>query len=685
MRAPLSILAALAVVTALLPGQQEPPAERLSPERLWQLQRLSGLALHPDGSRLLCTVTRADLGANKNVPQVCELDLRAPGAVLRPVAAGSGAVWSPDGQGFAVATANGISIVPRDGSAPRERPCPGGIDNLSWSPDGSRFAFTRSVQVAPTLRDQQPDLPLAQARTYDALMVRHWDRWLDGSHSHLFVVPAGGDGAARDLMAGDRVDTPMPPFGGKEQICWSPDGKRLCYTARRVADPARSTDSSLWLVDANGGSHVNLTPELPGYDQDPSWSPDGRYIAFCSMARAGFEADRVRLFVHDTTAQTNTELLPTFDASVHGLCWSPDSQTLFFTSETEGTTQAFRVALAERRAVAITSGRHQLAELQVAPDGRTLYALRATMERPAEIVRIDVPTGAITTLTDQNGELLRGLALPDVRAEWFEASDGKRIHAWVLTPPGFDQRRRHPLLLVCQGGPQSMVGQGFSFRWNYHLMAAQGYVVVAPNRRGLPGFGQQWNDQISRDWGGQAMQDLLSVTDAMRARPYVDPARCAAAGASFGGYSVYWLMGNAGDRFACMIAHCGVFHLESMYLSTEELWFVDWDLGGPYWLSPEVARDYQRFSPHRYVQDWRTPLLVIHGELDYRVPLEQGLQAFTAAKLRAVPSRLVTFPSAGHWITKPQDGLLWQREFFGWLDRYCGPRRGDEGSQGERK
>jgi dipeptidyl aminopeptidase/acylaminoacyl peptidase len=382
----------------------------------------------------------------------------------------------------------------------------------------------------------------------------------------------------------------------------------------------------------------------------------------------------VRLFLHDLEAGTNRELLPDFDASVHDVHWSADGTRLFFTVETEGTTQVYSTTLANPKALPVTKGRHALANLQVAPDGQTLYALRATMERPSEVVRIDVPTGAITAVTDLNGAIYRTLALPHVDAEWFDATDGKKVHAWIVRPPDFDSGKQHPFVLFCQGGPQSMVGQSFSFRWCFHLMAAQGYVVAAVNRRGLPGFGQAWNDQISRDWGGQAMQDLLAVADAMQARPYIDRARSAAVGASFGGYTVYWLMGNAGDRFACMIAHCGVFNLESMFLSTEEQFFVDWDLGGPFWASSEIETGYRRFSPHRYVQNWKTPLLVIHGEKDFRVPYDQGLQAFTAAQIRGVPSRLLMFPDEGHWILKPQNGVLWQREFFAWLQRYCGPR-----------
>ena len=645
--------------------------QRLTPETLAQLQKVGELAVSPDGRHLLYTVRTPDLAANRSKAQVWLLPL-APLQKASVVGDGSSPVWLGSGS-YAYVGRDGIVVASFDQDATTSIAVPGGVSNLSSSPTGSHFAFTQAVAVDKPVTAAHPDLPKANARAYDDLMVRHWDTWGDGTYSHLFVQPMGNQ-KPLDLLAGERVDTPMPPFGGAEQITWSPDGKELCYTARRVPDPETSTDSSLWVVPVGGGEAKNLTPGMPGYDQDPAWSPDGKWIAFASMARAGFEADKLRLMLHERATGKNTELLPSFDASVHELRWTADSQRLFFTVETEGTTQVYTTSLTKPAAVAVTKGRHALSGLQVAADGRVLYALRTTMERPAEVVRIDAQTGAIEALTDCNGPVFAGLQLPQIDGEWFDATDGKKIHAWIVKPPQFDPAKKYPFVLYCQGGPQSMVGQGFSFRWNFHLMASKGYVVAAVNRRGLPGFGQAWNDQISKDWGGQAMQDLLSVCDAMQARPYIDKARSAAVGASFGGYTVYWLMGNAGDRFAAMIAHCGVFNLESMYLATEELWFVNWDLGGPYWRSPEVADLYRRFSPHRYVQNWKTPLLVIHGEKDFRVPYDQGLQAFTAAQLQGVPSRLLMFPEEGHWVLQAQNGVLWQREFFGWLDRWCGDK-----------
>lgn len=649
--------------------------EVLTPEMLVALKRVGSPALSPDGRHLLYTVTSPDVVANKSTTEVFLLDTESK-AAPRSVGAGSSPTWLPDSQHFAVVTKEGLTVHQVGSQFVLPVEVPEGVSNLRWSPTGNAFSYTQEVKVDQIAADVYADLPHANARVYDDLMVRHWDKWSEGRFSHLFVRPFSVDGQsageAADLLAGERVHTPLPPFGGVEQIAWSPDGKELCYTARRVPDPEASTDSSLWIVSAEGGEHRSITHGMPGYDQDPVYSPDGRYVAFSSMERAGFEADRARLMLHDRKSSTNKELLPSFDASPHNVRWSADSSRIFFTADVQGTTQLFETPISEPSPRQITRGRHALSAIQVAPDARTVYALRTSMERAAEVVSVDVETGQIVAVTDVNGEAFANLTLPVIDGEWFEATDGQKVHAWIVKPPGFDPAKKYPFILYCQGGPQSMVGQSFSFRWNFHLMAAEGYVVAAVNRRGLPGFGQAWNDQISKDWGGQAMADLLSVADAMQARPYVDKARSAAVGASFGGYTVYWMMGNSGDRFACMISHCGVFNLESMYLATEELFFVNWDLGGPYWTSEATADLYQRFSPHRYVQNWKAPLLVIHGEKDYRVPYDQGLQAFTAAQVQGVPSRLLMFPEEGHWVLQAQNGVVWQREFFGWLDRWCG-------------
>ncbi len=653
-----------------VPSAQGVSKRLLAANDLADITRIGEPSLSPDARWILFTMRKVSLETNSSTSKVLRLDLQD--RAQPPLLLGEGfePQWVGKSGTMAYVAKDGVHLVD-PALVHTVVDFKGETSNLRFSADGTRVLFTRSVMVGPAPGSRHPDLPKANLRVYDDLMVRHWNRWLDGTRSHVFVANIDGSGV-RDLMAGQPFDSPLQPFGGREQICFSPAGDFICYTAKKVSDPESSTDSGLYQAPVGAdGPHLPLTEGMPGYDQDPAWSPDGTRIAFCSMARAGFEADRVRLFVRDCSQDTNAELLPNLDASVHDLQWTADAKRLIFTVEIEGTTQLFTASLdGEYRPV--TKGRHALSSLQVAPTGHKAYALRTTMELPADLVEIDVATGRITALTGVGAELAERFDLPAVEAEWFAASDGSRIHSWIVKPPNFDATKKHPFVLFCQGGPQSMVGQGFSYRWNFHLMAAKGYVVAGVNRRGLPGFGQAWCDAISQDWGGQAMQDLLTVTDALQARPYVDAARSAAVGASFGGYTVFWLMGNAGDRFACMIGHCGIFNLESMLLSTEEQWFTNWDLGAPWWRTADGEAAMRRFSPHRYVKEWRTPLLVLHGERDYRVPYDQGLQAFTAAQMQGVPSRLVVFPDEGHWVLQPQNSVAWNREFYAWLDRYCG-------------
>lgn len=649
----------------------------MTPELLWKLDRVSDPQVSSDGKSLLYTVRKYDLRANSGRSQVHLLNLST-GADMQLTEEGSN--WSARfAPGSAGSKAKSISFVStRSGSTQihtmdlktrRVRQVTahaGGVSNVAWSPSGRHFSFTASVRIDKTVQVLYPDLPKADARIYDDLMIRHWDHWKDGTYSHLFVVSAKG-GEAKDLMAGKRIDTPLMPFGGGEQIAWAPDGSEICYTAKVVDAPESSTDSSLFVVSIDGKTR-DITPGRPGYDVEPAYSPDGKYIAFHSMVRAGFEADRNRLMLYARDSGEITELTKGFDQSVHDTVWRGDGQALFFTSDTMGTKQVYRIGI-DGGAVPISKGRYHYGSLCAAKGG--VFCTRMQMERPNEIVRLggeSAESGRV--LTNANGAIYNKLKLPTTEARWFDATDGKKIHSWIIYPPGFDKTKKYPMLLYCQGGPQSQVGQWFSFRWNFHLMAAQGYVVLAVNRRGLPGFGQDWNDQISRDWGGQAMKDLLSATDAMFKEPYIDRKRTGAIGASFGGYTIYWLMGHdKEDRFQTMIAHCGVFDLKSMYLSTEELFFVNWDLGGPFWKSPEVAKDYKRFSPSSFIGNWDTPLLVVHGQRDFRVPLEQGIQAFTAAQLQGVPSRFLYFPDEGHWVLSPQNGVLWHRVFFDWLAR----------------
>jgi dipeptidyl aminopeptidase/acylaminoacyl peptidase len=555
----------------------------------------------------------------------------------------------------------------------------GGVANLKVSPTEQHIAYTARIKMDATVQDLYADLPKADARIIDALMFRHWDAWRDFKYSHLHVAPLSteeGVGQSRDLMAGLRADCPVPPFGGASQFDWSPDGLELAYTTKIDENMAQSTNSDIYLIDVQGlNPPRNITAGQMGYDNDPKYSPDGRFIAYHSMERPGFEADRNRIMLYDRAAQKSSDLTAGLDQNADHARWLPDASGLVFESDYRGCLQLFAIRLAGRAVTQLTRDPANHALADVTPDGRSVLVAKNDMIQPADWFLLDLEAGGQRRLSDVNRPLLESLELPTFEERWVPATDGKSIHCWVIYPPGFDPQsgQKYPLLTFCQGGPQGQVSQFFSYRWNFHLMAAQGYIVLAPNRRGLPGFGRAWNDQISGDWGGQAMQDLLSATDALRREPYVDAQRVGAVGASFGGYTVYWLMGNAGDRFAAMISHCGVFNLESMYASTEELFFVDWDLGGPYWRSPEARQKYEQFSPNRYIQNWKTPLLVIHGEKDFRVPINQGLEAFTTAQLQGVPSRFLYFPNEGHWVMQPQNGVLWHRVFFEWLDQYLKP------------
>ena len=570
-----------------------------------------------------------------------------------------------------------------------------GISNLKVSPDGKRLAFTSRVKMRAKPAELYPDLPKSDARIIDGLMYRHWDQWSDYKYSHIFISAInqkGCCGETFDLMQGIEADCPVPPFGGSEQFAWSPDGSEIAFTLKDVDDWARSTDSDIYLVKAQPDeSPINISKGNLGYDLEPVYSPDGTSIAFRSMRRAGFESDRSRVMLYDRTTKQTRDLTAGFDQSAHDLKWSSDSAQILFSSDTQGTEQIYALdvnASKERPLDAsalvpddgrglktLTRGRYNWSVADVVSGGRFLLVKRMDMLRPQELFLLDTDDTNVKPLTHLNDEVYANLELPIVEERFVEATDGKKIHAWVIHPPEFDpsSKKKWPMLTYCQGGPQSQIGQWFSYRWNFHLMAARGYVVLAPNRRGLPGFGRQWNDQISKDWGGQAMKDLLSATDSLIAEPYIDKTKVAAVGASFGGYSVYWLMGHHEKRFSAMIAHCGVFNLESMYGSTEELFFVDWDMGGPYWQSDQLKERYKQFSPHQAVENWDAPLLVIHGQKDFRVPVTQGMEAFTAAQVNKVPSRFLYFPNEGHWVQSPQNGVLWHRVFFDWLKTYCPP------------
>ncbi len=664
--------------------------ERLTPERLWELGRLGSSSANAQGSLIAYVVRHFNWQENSGTSDIHLVDVRShrDWIVVRDLKSADSIQFANTPRGerlFYVGLPASdryqdakpqVWSVDFAGAAPQQvTEVEAGVANLKVSPQAAHVAFTTDVKMDATVGQLFDDLPQADARIIDSLMYRHWNEWHDYTYSHLHVAKLSPQGKAEpsvDLMRGLRAHCPLPPSGGAEQYDWSPDGTEIAYTAKVVNNPAESTDSDIYVVRLDGSSPTKcITPSMNGFDTDPVYSPDGLFIAFHSMRRAGFEADKNRIMLYDRASRTMRDLTVNMDQTTHSVRWLPDSQTVVFMSEYRGTNQLFRLGLQDHQATQVSRGAFNWALAAVMPDGGHLLVDSQSMLRPKELSLLSIADGTAERVTRINDDRLQPCELPQVTQRWVPASDGKLIHCWVIYPPDFDPNKKWPLITYCQGGPQGQIGQWFSYRWNFHLMAANGYVIVAPNRRGLPGFGRAWNDQISGDWGGQAMQDILAATDAMMVEPYVDTQHMAAVGASFGGYSVYWLMGNHQDRFCCMVAHCGVFNLESMFGATEELWFPNWDLGGPYWESPSAQRAYDRASPHRFVKKWRTPLLVVHGEKDFRVPVTQAMEAFTAAQLNGVPSRFLYFPEEGHWVLGPQNGILWHRVFFQWLDRYC--------------
>lgn len=538
----------------------------------------------------------------------------------------------------------------------------------------SKLLFTADVKLDSTVNDIYPDLPLANARIETDLMYRHWDHWSDFTYSHAFMIgynDGATQGEAIDIMKGEKFDTPLKPMGGIEQISWSPNSKSIVYTSKKLNGKAAafSTNSDLYLYNLENGITTNLTDGIKGYDMNPTFSPDGALLAWESMARDGYEADKIRLMVQNIATGERKEYTTTFDQNVTNLNWDESGKSIWFISDYHATENIYQLDIASGTITKKTEGVHDYTSLIPAND--KLIATRMSMSMPTEIYAVDKNTGKDINLSHVNQGILSQLKMGKVEERWITTTDNKQMLTWVIYPPDFDPTKKYPTLLYCEGGPQTTVSQFWSYRWNFQQMVANGYIVVAPNRRGLPGFGQEWNEQISGDYGGQNMLDYLSAIDAMAKEPFVDANNLGAIGASYGGYSVYWLAGHHKKRFKAFISHCGIFNFEQMYVTTEEMFFVNWDYKGAYWDTENAAaqRSYG-FSPHLFVKNWDTPILVIHGEKDFRIPYTQGMGAFNAAVMRGVPARFLFFPEECHWVLSPQNGILWQREFKGWLDRW---------------
>jgi len=659
---------------------QEIAGGKLTAEIMWKFGRISAPQVSSDGQTLLFSITRYDAKTNKSCTHIYSM----------PAAGGDPAQ---------VTTAEGHQMHPRwvpgtnriaylsdesgemqlwesnaDGTAPqlitREK---GGLGAFEFAPAGDRIWYTRDVQIDKTVADLYPDLPKANVHIADDLMYRHWDHWEDGAYSHIFVadIHEGLLQNARDIMKGEPYDAPLSPWFDDAEISWSPDGKTVAYTCKKLKgrEYALSTNSDIYLYDLASGKTINITKENAGYDKYPVWSPDGTKIAYRSMATPGYESDKDRLMIYELASGKAVDMTKDFDQNAGSMVWSPDGTKIYFISGYHATYQYYVLDLPSGTIKQLTTGDHNFTSIALAGD--RIIGNMMSMSMAPEIFATDIATGKYTQLSSVNKSIYDKIQMGAVKKRWVATTDGKKELVWVIYPPGFDSTKSYPALLYCQGGPQSAVSQFWSYRWNFQIMAAHDYIIVAPNRRGLPTFGQAWNAEISGDYGGQNMKDYFSAIDALKKEPYIDEDRLGAVGASYGGFSVFWLAGHHQKRFKAFIAHCGIFDFEAMYTSTEETFFVNHDLGGPYWdKGNRVAQRSYATSPHKAVQNWDTPILIITGERDFRIPYTQALEAFGAARLRNIPARLLVFPDETHFVTKPQNAILWQREFFGWLDKW---------------
>lgn len=662
-------------------GKATPTIENglMTPEVLYSFGRVGNVMVSPDKSHLLYPVTYVSISRNKTNAEL--FIMKSDGSEKKQLTVTntqeSNPQWIEGGKKIAflsneTGTSQIWTINPDGGGLTQVSHVEEGIDGFAYAPDGTKVLFVRPVKTTVTAGDRYPDLPEASGRVVDDLMYKHWDHWVENV-PHPFVADINGNTLTniKDLLEGEPYESPMAPFGGMEQLAWSPDSKIIAYTSRKKTgkEYTLSTNSDIYFYDLESGRTRNMTEGMPGYDVNPQFSPDGTRLAWQSMERDGYESDKNRLFVLDLTTGEKSYVTEDFDYNTDAFTWGSDNKTIYMVAPVEGTTQIYAADITTRQITPVTRGPCNYTA--VAVGSNNLIASRQSLSQPTEIYAVDTATGDATELSFENREILSQLRMGEVEERRIETTDGKQMLTWVVYPPDFDPAKKYPALLYCEGGPQSMVSQFWSYRWNLQMMAANGYIVVAPNRRGLPGFGQEWLEQISGDYGGQNMKDYLSAIDALAKEPYVDENRLGCTGASYGGFSVYWLAGNHDGRFKAFLSHAGIFNLEAQYLETEEMWFANWDMGGPYWDNTNaVAQRTYENSPHRFVAKWDTPIMITHGELDYRILASQGMMAFNAAQLRGIPSRMLVFPDENHWILKPQNGVLFQREFFRWFDQW---------------
>ena len=652
---------------------------RLTPEALWAMGRINSVLPNEQTNQLAYTVSYYNVEENRSSSWIRVAHEQDNQLVTDNEWVGYEPAWW--GNNIAYLNGGKLHVKSIDGKINTLNGFDKDIEGFLLSPQGDKIILIAQVKTVASTADKHPDLPLASGRVVDDLMYKHWDEWTETApHPFLCELKEGIANPESqiknleiinciDLLEGTPYESPMKPFGGIEQLAWSPDGKTIAYTCRKKSglDYAISTNSDIYLYDIATGTHTNLTEGNMGYDTNPSYSPDGKYIAWLSMERDGYESDENRLFICNLATGEQTFLSKGLDTNVDSYYWK-DNNTLVFSAVWHATSMLYEINLQGERTY-LTTGQYDY--VPAANIGDTYYCLRHSMREANEIFRFKQGEEPVQ-ISHENENIYSQITLGEVVPRWQTTTDGKQMLTWIIYPPHFDPTKKYPTLLYCEGGPQSPVSQFWSFRWNFMMMAANDYIIVAPNRRGLPGFGNAWNEQISGDYGGQCMKDYLTAIDEfVMNEPYVDKDHLGCVGASFGGFSVYWLAGHHNKRFKAFIAHDGIFNMEMQYLETEEKWFANWDMGGAYWeKNNKIAQRTFANSPHLFVDKWDTPILCIHGEKDYRILANQGMAAFDAAKMRGVEAQLLIFPDENHWVLKPQNGILWQRTFFNWLDKY---------------
>ncbi|WP_312296595.1 S9 family peptidase [Chryseobacterium sp.] len=653
----------LALAAPLLMNAQQV----MTPETLWTLKKVGVQAVSPDQASLIYKVGQVDLKTEKTKNENYFLNVL--NNQSSKIDFGKKAIIQWDKNGIYAQEGDKIYLSKDAGKTWAEFYTIGEADNIVISPDGKRIAFSKQVLVEKLMgKDKYSDTPKTTAQVYTDLNHRHWDYFNEGKYNHVFVVNTSDKvEAAKDLLEGKTWDSPQRPFGGAEDFIWSPDSAQLLYVTKPKSgkEYATSTNTDIFAYDMATGTTKNLTEPNKGYDVNPKFSPDGKSLIWQSMARDGYEADKNDVKIMDWKSGKTTNLTAGWDDSVSGdVLWGADSKTIYFTAAYRGTKQLFSLDSKSAKVQQITKGDFDVNEI-FTDNKNSLLVGRTDVNHATELFSVNLKNGEMKQVTEANKDTYAKLAQGKSELKMVKTSDGKEMGVWFHYPPNFDPNKKYPTLVYCQGGPQSALTQYFSIRWNFALMTANGYIVVAPNRRGMPGWGTKWNEEISKDWGGQPMRDYLAATDFAKTLPYVDGDRVAAVGASYGGYSVFMLAGIHENRFKTFIAHDGLFDMKSWYLTTEELWFANWDIGSP-WDKPQ-PKAYTEFNPSNFVEKWNKPIMIVQGGIDFRVPYEQGQEAFQAAKLRGLKSKLVYFPNENHWVLHPQNGLVWQREFFDWL------------------